>query len=65
MTRTGRTTLGVFAIIALISLEALIVILLANRIAHWPVAAQTLFYLVAGIVWLVPLRPLLVWMNKA
>jgi len=38
--------------------------ILANRIAPWPIWAQSLFYLAAGLVWLLPLRPLLVWMNK-
>jgi len=64
MTRGGRTILGVAAILALIGLVALVVIALANRIAPWPIWAQSLFYLAAGLVWLLPLRPLLVWMNK-
>ena len=64
MTRGGRTILGVVAILALIGLVALVVIALANRIAPWPIWAQSLFYLAAGLVWLLPLRPLLVWMNK-
>lgn len=64
MTRGGRTILGVVAILAMIGLVALVVIALANRIAPWPIWAQSLFYLAAGLVWLLPLRPLLVWMNK-
>lgn len=64
MTATGRRTLGVFAIIGLIALEALIIAGFANHIAHWPIFAQSLFYLVAGLAWLLPMRPLLIWMNK-
>jgi predicted membrane channel-forming protein YqfA (hemolysin III family) len=62
MTRGSRTILGVFSIIVLIGL---IVAAFANLIAPWPIWAQSLFYLGAGLVWLLPLKPLLVWMNKA
>lgn len=64
MTPTGRRTLGIFLILALIAAEALVILIFANRIAPWPILAQSLFYLVAGLAWLLPLRPLLVWMNK-
>lgn len=64
MTRAGRTLLGLFAILMLILVWALVIAALANFIAPWPIWAQSLFYLVAGLVWLLPLRPLLVWMNK-
>ena len=64
MTRGGRTVIGVFAIMALIALIGLVIVAFANRIAPWPIWAQSLFYLAAGLIWLAPLRPLLVWMNK-
>ena len=64
MTRGSRTIIGVFSIIGLIGLIGLIVAAFANLIAPWPIWAQSLFYLGAGLVWLLPLKPLLVWMNK-
>lgn len=64
MTRGERTTVGVFAILALIAAWALLIVAFANFIAPWPIWAQTPFYLAAGLAWLLPLRPLLVWMNK-
>ena len=64
MTRGGRTVIGVFAIMALIALIGLVIVAFANRIAPWPIWAQSLFDLAAGLIWLAPLRPLLVWMNK-
>ena len=64
MTRGGRTIIGVFAVIALIAIWALLITALANQIAPWPIWAQSMFYLVAGLAWLLPLKPLLVWMNK-
>ncbi len=64
MTTNGRRTLGVFAIIALIVVEALVIVACANLVAPWPIWAQSLFYLAAGLIWLLPLKPLLLWMNK-
>ncbi|MCA1653466.1 MAG: DUF2842 domain-containing protein [Sphingomicrobium sp.] len=61
----GRRTLGVFAIMALIAAEALLIVACANFIAPWPILAQALFYLAAGLVWLLPLKPLLMWMNNS
>lgn len=64
MTPNGRTLIGLFAILVLIATEAVLIVACANLIAPWPILAQTLFYLVAGLAWLLPLKPLLVWMNK-
>ena len=64
MNRGARTIIGVFAVIALIAAWGLLIAALANFIAPWPIWAQSIFYLVAGIAWLLPMRPLLVWMNK-
>jgi len=64
MTRAGRTLIGLFSILALIGAWALLIAAFANFIAPWPIWAQSIFYLVAGLAWLLPLRPLLVWMNK-
>ena len=64
MTPTARRTLGVFVILMLILVISLVVMVFANHIIAWPIWAQTLFYVVAGLAWLLPLKPLLVWMNK-
>ena len=64
MTSTGRRTLGIFAILLLIMIIAVFVFAFANYIIAWPIWGQTLFYVVAGLAWLLPLKPLLVWMNK-
>ncbi|MFL6858840.1 MAG: DUF2842 domain-containing protein, partial [Allosphingosinicella sp.] len=34
-----------------------------DRIAGWPALAQLPFYVAAGIVWILPLKPLLRWME--
>ena len=58
-----RKPAGVFAILTLIVAWAVLVASLAGAVSRWPWPLQGLFYLVAGIVWIVPLKPLLRWME--
>ena len=58
-----RKPAGIFAILALIALWAVLIASFSDRIGGWPVLAQSLFYLVTGIVWILPLKPLLRWME--
>lgn len=63
MEPSWRKPAGAFAILALIALVALVVGSLSDWIGRLPVLAQMLVYLVAGIVWIAPLKPLLRWME--
>lgn len=57
-----RKPAGIGLILLLILVWAVIVATVAGRIAMpWPV--QALFYTVAGIAWIMPLKPLLLWME--
>jgi predicted membrane channel-forming protein YqfA (hemolysin III family) len=58
-----RKPVGILLILLLIALWAGIVVSLADWLPPlwWPVKA--LFFVVAGIVWALPLRPLLKWME--
>jgi len=38
---------------------------LSEQVAAMPRSLQLVFYLVAGIAWVFPLRPLFRWMNQA
>ena len=58
-----RKPAGIFAILALITLWAVLIVSFSSAIGGWPVLAQGLFYLVAGIAWILPLKPLLRWME--
>lgn len=60
---SGRKLAGIALIVALIAVWALLVASLADTIGAWPVLAQALFYLVSGIIWIAPLKPLLRWME--
>ena len=58
-----RKPAGIFAILALIAIWAAIIASLSTAVGRWPVLLQTIFYLVAGIAWILPLKPLLRWME--
>lgn len=63
MTPSWRKPAGVLAILALIIAWGVAVASLSGIVGGWPIAAQTLFYLIAGVVWIAPLKPLLRWME--
>lgn len=58
-----RKPAGVFAILLLIAAWAALVASLAGFVEKWPVLVQSGFYLIAGIIWILPLKPLLRWME--
>lgn len=63
MKPTLRKPFGVMLIIAGITAYAVLVASAAPYISHWHALAQAPFYLVLGIVWILPLKPLLRWME--
>lgn len=58
-----RNLFGIFAIIGWIMLWVGAIAHFAPSIGRWPVLVQAAFYLVMGIVWILPLRRLLIWME--
>ena len=58
-----RRPVGVFGILAWIVLWVVLVASLSGSVGAWPVLVQALFYLVAGIAWIVPLKPVLRWIE--
>ena len=58
-----RKPAGIFAILALIAGWAVLVVSLSAEVGTWPILAQAIFYLIAGIAWILPLKPLLRWME--
>ena len=60
---SGRKLAGTAAILLLILVLAVLVASLANYVSRWPGVLQGAFYLVIGIVWILPLKPLLRWME--
>jgi hypothetical protein len=58
-----RKPFGIFLILALIAAWAAIVATVADRLPAMPWPARALFFTIAGIVWILPLKPLLRWIE--
>ena len=58
-----RSTAGIFGILGWITLWVILIASLSGSVGGWPILAQALFYLVAGIAWIVPLKPVLRWIE--
>ena len=56
-----RPTAGIFMILAIITVWAVLIGSLASTVTEWPALVQLVFYIVAGVVWILPLRPILRW----
>jgi predicted membrane channel-forming protein YqfA (hemolysin III family) len=56
-----RPTIAIFLIMAIIVVWSLLIASLSEMITGWPWPVQALFYIVAGIVWIVPIKPILRW----
>ncbi len=56
-----RKPAAIAAIVAIIAGWAMLVVALAPLVGNWPVLVQAIFYLIAGLAWIAPLKPLLRW----
>ena len=61
---TWRIPVGLLVMLAVLIVYALLVArYVPALIGGWPVFVQTLVYIVLGLVWLLPLRRFLIWME--
>jgi hypothetical protein len=58
-----RKLAGIGLIALLIVLWAALVASFSPIVSRWPILVQAPFYLVMGIVWIIPLKPLVRWMG--
>jgi len=58
-----RKLVGIGAILFLIVALVTFVAALARVVWEWPVLIQAAFYLFMGIVWILPLKPLVRWIE--
>ena len=58
-----RKPVGMLGILAYALVWAVGVASLSEIVGNWPILVQTLFYLIAGTIWILPLRPVLKWME--
>ena len=63
MNPPARKLAGILIILALILILAVLVASLAPIVGKWPILVQGIFYLVVGIVWITPLKPLIRWIE--
>jgi len=60
---SARKLLGIALILAIIVLWAAFVASLAPFVGRWPVLVQAPYYLIVGVVWVFPLKPLVRWIQ--
>jgi len=58
-----RKLVGIAAILLLIVALMTFVAAFARVVWYWPVLVQAAFYLFMGLVWILPLKPLLRWIE--
>jgi predicted membrane channel-forming protein YqfA (hemolysin III family) len=63
MEPSPRKLVGIAAIVLLIVIWAAFVASLARMVGRWPVLVQAPFYLIMGLAWIVPLKPLVRWIQ--
>jgi hypothetical protein len=63
MTPSWRKPFGMFVILALILLWVVVVASFSGVVARWHPLVQLVFYVVTGMIWIAPLKPLLRWME--
>lgn len=63
MNPSWRKPAGALAIVGLILVWVVLVASFSVQIGRLPILVQTLVYLALGIVWILPLKPLLRWME--
>lgn len=60
---TWRQPFGILLILALIAAWSVLVVTASSLITGLPWPVHMLYYVVAGIAWILPLKPLLRWME--
>ena len=61
MEPSWRRPAAIAAILLLILFWAVLIATFAPQIGRLPILVQSLFYLIVGIAWIAPLKPLLRW----
>ena len=66
MPRRRRKLIGAVVLIVFVCVYALVgMALVQGRIQDAPKLAQTVFYIVLGLAWVLPVLPLIRWMERA
>lgn len=61
---TARIPIGILGLLLGLTVYGILIArYLPEMIGDWPTLVQTVIYLILGIVWLLPLRRFLIWME--
>lgn len=61
---TWRIPVGLLGLLLVLGIYGLVIARYApGLIGEWPTLVQTIIYIVLGLVWLLPLRRFLIWME--
>lgn len=60
---SARKLVGAGLILLIIAVWAVLVASLARFVGTWPVLIQAPFYLIMGLAWIIPMRPLVRWIE--
>lgn len=60
---SARKLLGILLIVLIILTWVALVASLAPFVGRWPVLIQAPFYLAVGLAWIIPLKPLVRWIE--
>ncbi|MBB3587243.1 DUF2842 domain-containing protein [Sphingomonas sp. BK481] len=63
MTPSWRKPAGMLGILLLITLWCVAIVSLSTIVGSWQWLGQLAFYLVTGLIWIAPLKPVLLWME--
>ncbi|GGE06379.1 hypothetical protein GCM10011529_10930 [Polymorphobacter glacialis] len=63
MEPSWRKPAGVIGLLLYLTIYAGIVAAFANELSQLPTALMVIAYLLLGMAWVLPLRPLFIWMN--
>lgn len=58
-----RKPAGMLLILLIVAIWAVLIASASSWIAMLPGWAQAVIYIVCGIIWIAPMRPLLIWME--
>lgn len=62
-TPSWRKPVGMLGILGYAMIWAVAVASLSRLVGLWPVLVQAIFYIIAGTIWILPLKPVLKWME--
>ncbi len=60
---TWRKPVGILVLLLGLAIYAMIAVTLVAPISRWPVLLQVPVWLILGVVWLLPLKRFLIWME--